>query len=87
LGYKATEEITEGEMHDHHKKAKTQEIQKLKKRLIFAIIFGLPLIYMVMGGMLGLPIPQFFKEWNILIQFILATIVILVCFNLWIFWL
>jgi len=84
LGYKATEEITEGEMHDHHKKAKTQEIQKLKKRLIFAIIFGLPLIYMVMGGMLGLPIPQFFKEWNILIQFILATIVILVCFNLWI---
>ncbi len=79
LGYKAEGDIKE-EVDDYQK---TQEIRQLKKRFIFSFIFGLPLIYIVMGGMLGLPIPQFFEEWNILIQFILATIVILVCFNLW----
>ena len=83
LGYKAWEETFEEEMHDHHKKIKTQEVSKLKKRFIISFIFGLPLIYIVMGGMVGLAIPQFFKEWNILIQFILATVVILVCFGLW----
>ncbi|MBU3941866.1 MAG: copper-translocating P-type ATPase, partial [Nanoarchaeota archaeon] len=79
LGYKAEGDIKE-EVDDYQK---TQEIRQLKKRFIFSFIFGLPLIYIVMGGILGLPIPQFFEEWNILIQFILATIVILVCFNLW----
>ncbi|MBU2036844.1 heavy metal translocating P-type ATPase [Patescibacteria group bacterium] len=83
LGYGATEETLEEEMPDHHKETKIQEVSKLKKRFIISFIFGLPLIYIVMGGMLGLPIPQFFKEWNILIQFILATIVVLVCFNIW----
>jgi Cu+-exporting ATPase len=60
-----------------------QEVKQLKKRFIVSFIFGLPLIYMSMGGMLGLSIPQFLKTHNILIQFILSTIVILVCFNLW----
>jgi len=55
LGYKATEETLEEEIHDHHKEAKAQEIQKLKKRFIFALIFSLPIIYMVMGEMVGLP--------------------------------
>ncbi|MBU1088848.1 heavy metal translocating P-type ATPase [Patescibacteria group bacterium] len=63
---------------------KTQGIKQLKKRLIFSSLFALPLIYIVMGQMLGLPIPPFIKESNILIQFVLATIVILACFNLWI---
>ena len=80
LGYQAEREDFQKEIIDHRK---TQEIKQLKKRFIISFVFGLPLIYIVMGGMLGLPIPQFFKEWNILIQFILATIVILVCFNLW----
>ncbi|MFH1759058.1 MAG: heavy metal translocating P-type ATPase [Patescibacteria group bacterium] len=84
LGYGAIEETTEEEMRDHHKETKIQEVSKLKKRFITSLVFGLPLIYIVMGEMLGLPILQFFKEWNILIQFILATIVILVCLNLWI---
>ena len=83
LGYEAIEETVEEEKHDHHKEEKIREVSKLKKRFIISFVFGLPLIYIVMGGMLGLPIPQFFKEWNILIQFILATIVILACLNLW----
>jgi len=35
--------------------------QHLKKRLIFSIIFTLPLLYISMGGMLGFPIPYFLR--------------------------
>jgi len=83
LGYKATEEIIEEEMHDHHKEAKAQEIQKLKKRFILALIFSLPIIYMAMGEMIGLPMPIIFKNYGIIIQFILTTLVIVSCFNIW----
>jgi len=83
LGYKATKETLEEEMHDHHKEAKAQEIQKLKKRFIFALIFSFPIIYMVMGEMLGLPMPMIFENYGMPIQFVLATAVILASFNIW----
>jgi len=104
LGYKAAEENIEEEIypvrngvsngvHDHHKEAKAQEIQKLKKRFIFALIFSLPIIYMVMGEMLGLPMPMIFsaqvgsasggENYGTIIQFVLATAVIVSCFNIW----
>jgi len=60
-----------------------QELKQLKRRFIVSFIFGSPLIYIVMGGMVGLPLPQFLQTYNIFIQFILATIVILVCFSIW----
>ena len=39
LGYKATEETAEEEMHDHHKEEKIQEIKNLRTRFIIALIF------------------------------------------------
>ncbi|MDI6820989.1 MAG: heavy metal translocating P-type ATPase [Patescibacteria group bacterium] len=83
LGYKATEETAEEEMHDHHKEAKIQEVSKLKKRFISALIFSLPIIYMVMGEMIGLPMPTIFENYGTIIQFVLATAVIVSCFNIW----
>jgi len=83
LGYQVTEETAEEEAHDHHKEAKTQEIRKLKKRLIFALIFSLPIIYMVMGEMIGLPMPTIFENYGTIIQFVLATAVIVSCLNIW----
>ena len=83
LGYGATEETFEEEMHDHHKEAKAQEIQKLKKRFIFALIFSLPIIYMVMGEMVGLPMPIIFENYGTIIQFVLVSAVIVSCFNIW----
>ncbi len=48
------------------KSAEHQE--EMKKRLIHSLIFALPLFYLTMGGMVGLPIPDFFKgEQNSLI--------------------
>src|SRR3989344_2903726 len=75
LGYKASEETTEEETFDHHKEAKAQEANKLKKRFSFALIFSLPIIYMVMGEMLGLPMPMIFENYGTVIQFVLATAV------------
>ena len=83
LGYKAIEETFEEGMHDHHKEAKAQEIQKLKKRFIFALIFSLPIIYMVMGEMVGLPMPIIFENYGTIIQFVLVSVVIISCFNIW----
>ncbi|MFH1657078.1 MAG: heavy metal translocating P-type ATPase [bacterium] len=83
LGYKATEETVEEEMSDHHKETKIQEVSKLKKRFIVAFVLGLPIIYMVMGGMIGLPMLKIFEKYGLEIQFVLATTVILSCFNIW----
>jgi len=83
LGYRGAEETLEEEMQDHHKEAKAQEIQKLKKRFILALIFSSPIIYMVMGEMLGLPLPMIFENYGLIIQFVLVTAVIVSCFNIW----
>ncbi len=83
LGYKASEEGLEEEMEDHHKKEKEGKIKKLRNRFIAALFFSLPIIYMVMGEMIGLPMPMFFEKYGIFIQFVLATAVILSAFNIW----
>ncbi len=80
LGYGASEE-TGGD--DHNKIAKEAEMKKLKKRFLFSLIFGFPIIYMVMGEMLGLPMPKIFEEYGLIIQLVLATAVIISCFNIW----
>jgi len=76
LGYKGEEESS-----DHHK---AEEIEALKKRFVLAFVFGSPIIYIVMGGLIGLPMPVIFENYGIQIQFVLATAVILSCFNIWV---
>jgi Cu+-exporting ATPase len=83
LGYKATEESLEEELYDHHKKAKEEEIGAWKRRFVSALIFSLPIIYMTMGGMIGLKMPAVFESYGTIIQFLLATAVIISCFNIW----
>lgn len=81
-GYRADEDNTKVN-HDHHAKATAGEIKKLKKRFLYSLILGFPVVYMVMGGILGLPMPLFFENYGIYIQFLLSTGVILACFNIW----
>ncbi len=84
LGYTAREETFEEKMEDHHRLEKEMEIKKLKKRFLFALIFSLPIVYMVMGEMFGLPMLIIFENYGVIIQFILATAVIVSCFNIWV---
>lgn len=86
LGYKATDDekdSIENNGDDYHKNQKERDIKKLKIRFLLSLIFGLPVIYMVMGEMIGLPTPQLFQKYGVIIQAILATAVILSCFNIW----
>jgi Cu+-exporting ATPase len=94
LGYSATSEEEEMEMenmkgmkgmdmHDHSKMQKESEVKHLKNRFLLALVFGLPVIYMVMGGMLGFPMPVIFEKYGLYIQAFLAAAVIFACFNIW----
>ncbi len=85
LGYGAEEEMA-GQMgqmagHDHAKMVAEKELKRLKNRFIFSLIFSLPLAYLAMSQMLGLPTLASLA--NTLVQFILATIVIFICRDIW----
>lgn len=56
-GYKALE-IEAGEQVDRERERREQEISSLRKRLIISAIFTIPLFYISMGHMMGLPIPE-----------------------------
>ncbi|MBU1017157.1 heavy metal translocating P-type ATPase [Patescibacteria group bacterium] len=84
LGYKASEEDFGKEMEDHHKEEKIQEVKDLKIRFIIALIFGIPLLYVSMGMIVGLYIPEIIEMNQHLIQFLLTTPVIIVAFKLYI---
>jgi Cu+-exporting ATPase len=83
LGYHLMEENGDREVmllaeHDHHGNA-----SGLKKRFVIALVCGLPVIYMVMGEMLGLPMPTVLENYATAVQFVLATAVIAATFNIW----
>lgn len=85
LGYGAEEEVV-GSMdqmagHDHSKMLAEKELNRLKNRFIFSLIFSLPLAYLAMGQILGLPVPP--NLVNTLIQFVLASLVIFICRDIW----
>jgi len=84
-GYAATEDSIADTLagHDHHKEASLKKMTDLKKRFFYSLVLGLPVIYAVMGGLVGLPLPKFFERYGLPIQFILSTGVILTCFNIW----
>ena len=83
MGYRAYEEKTgdQGHMdHMHH----DESISKLKWRFWLSLVFGLPIIYTVMGEMLGLPMLSLVQKYLPYIQFILASCVIWFCRGIWV---
>ncbi|MDD5627124.1 MAG: heavy metal translocating P-type ATPase [Patescibacteria group bacterium] len=80
LGYHTAKE-TGGVQHNHHHAV---EAGNVKKRFLLALILSLPILYMVMGEMLHWPMPMVFENYGIWIQFILATAIILACWNIWV---
>ncbi|MED5474661.1 MAG: heavy metal translocating P-type ATPase [Candidatus Neomarinimicrobiota bacterium] len=61
---------------NHHEK----EVLKLKKKLIFSLIFGIPLFFIAMTEMIGISLPITKSVSNIL-QLILTIIIMLICFD------
>ncbi|NLB78480.1 MAG: heavy metal translocating P-type ATPase [Clostridiaceae bacterium] len=56
-GYKALE-VETGEQADYERERRESEIKTLWRKFILAIVFTIPLFYIAMGHMMGLPIPE-----------------------------
>ncbi|MFH1129616.1 MAG: heavy metal translocating P-type ATPase [Patescibacteria group bacterium] len=76
LGYKIQEK-------DDKDKIKN-EIKKLKNAFIFSLILGIPILYLTMGKMLGLPQINISIKLNVIIQFIITTAIMAVNYPLYI---
>lgn len=66
---------------DLEKAAREKEIRMLKLKVLFSFIFSLPLTYITMGDLFGLPRPVIVEEYVLIGQLLLATPVILIGFN------
>ncbi len=72
-GYKALEEQTAV---DTDKEKKEKEIKLLWKKFIISAIFTVPLLYISMGHMLGLPLPHFIKPMMNPVAFALSQLLL-----------
>jgi len=87
LGYGAKEEnydLNAEKSSDHHKQANNREINKLRNTFIISAVLGIPIFYLVMGEMLGLPLPALAMKTKIIIQFLIATVIMAVNYPLYI---
>ncbi|UJF16396.1 heavy metal translocating P-type ATPase [Jeotgalibaca sp. MA1X17-3] len=57
-GYTAVEEVTSAESTDSDREKKEQHIQQMWKRFWISGLFTIPLLYISMGHMMGLPLPE-----------------------------
>ncbi len=67
---------------DKEKKERDTEIKTLKLKFWISLFFSVPLLYIVMGEMIGLPLPSFFMEMKYLaIVEIILTIPVIIAGN------
>jgi len=79
LGFKALDEITD--KHEHHE---NQEESRLKKTFWGSLILGLPIFYLAMGRMIGLPMLDISLKLNIIVQFVLTTVIMALNYHIYI---
>lgn len=60
-----------------------QKIKKARNTFLWSLFFGVPLLYITMGEMIGIPVPAIPFTINLLIQFILTTIIMAVNFQIY----
>jgi Cu+-exporting ATPase len=75
-GYTPVEETEE--TLDREKEAREHEIKTLKFKFIFSTILGIPLVLLAMGPMVGIPMPSISARFESILQFLLATPILVV---------
>lgn len=58
-GYQATEEVAAGATADQDREKKQKHIAEMWQRFWISAVFTVPLLYIAMGHMVGLPLPDF----------------------------
>ena len=76
-GYELEEETLDDQTQDHHQKKEAKKIKKLRNNFLASLFLGLPLFYLVMGKMIGLPVPAIPLKTNIIIQFLITTAIMI----------
>jgi Cu+-exporting ATPase len=76
-GYSALAEGGDGRR-DSHKLAKEREIRVLWAKFAVAAVFSLPLLYLAMGAMLGLPVPAVLSPMAHPLNYALAQLALLI---------
>lgn len=68
---------------DHHSKTSENDIKSWKRKFFFSLFLSIPLFYLVMGEIIGLPLPEISLKFNSSIQFILTSLVIVINFKIY----
>ncbi len=84
MGYESREEIFGEEMEDSDDQRNNQEIKNLRNRFLGSLFLGIPLFYLVMGGMIGLPVPAISLKVNIVIQLVITTTIMALNANIYV---
>lgn len=71
-------EIEQNNKVDYDKENKNKEIVKLKKRFVLAVIFAIPLLYIAMGPMIGMPLPSSINPSNNPLNFALIQMALVI---------
>ncbi len=69
---------------DGHQEKEGAYIKKLRNIFFGSLILGIPLFYLVMGKMIGLPVPDLSLKVNIIVQFGITTAIMALNWNLYI---
>lgn len=70
-------DVSESEKQDHEH----DEIRSMRARVITAVMLAIPLLYVAMGGMVGLPTPALIRQYSGIIQLLLTTPIMLVSYE------
>lgn len=76
VGYTAHEEVETGDEVDRTRKKKAQHIKDMWQRFWISALFTVPLLYISMGHMLGMPLPEFIDPMANAVTFALAQLVL-----------
>lgn len=80
LGYSADEENAEQERdHDHAH----DSVRKNRNIFIVSAVLGAPVLYLVMGEMLSLPLPSLSMKTELIVQGLIATAIIVINYRLY----
>jgi len=76
LGYRAQEKETDPD--------NKKEIKSLKRAFIFSLILGIPILYITMGDLIGLPQLNISLKLNVVIQFLITTAIMAINYPLYV---
>ncbi len=75
-GYRASEESLEELKGRRRKDRERQRIRQLKRNFLISLVLGIPLFYIAMGSMIGLPLPDISLRMNSILQLGITSLII-----------